>query len=94
MDEVRNILTELLAMREQGYRSEMAIGGVYLSLGEKDKAMEWLEKAYDRRDGFLVWINVDTNFENFRSDPRFQAFLKKIGFPNVNRHIVKLTLTR
>ena len=47
IDEAKNILADLLRMKEQGYRSEAAIAGVYVSLGEKDKAMEWLEKAYE-----------------------------------------------
>ncbi len=82
MDEVRNILADLLRMREQGYVSEAAIGGVYLSLGEKDKSMEWLEKAYQQHSGYLVAINCEQTFNNLRSDPRFQALLKKIGFPD------------
>ena len=47
IDEVKNILTDLLRMREQGYREEAAIAGVYATLGENDKALEWLQRAYD-----------------------------------------------
>ena len=55
-------------------------GAIYVSSGEKDKAMEWLEKAYDRHAGYLLGINFDSSFDDIRSDPRFQALLKKIGF--------------
>lgn len=80
--EVRNILADLLRMREEGQAVETEIGGVYVSLGEKDKAIEWLEKAYERRAGYILWINPDTTFDDLRPDPRFQALLKKIGFPH------------
>ena len=83
IDEVRKILDDLLRMREQGHMSETAIAAVYLSLGEKDKAMEWLERAYERHAGYLVNINHnDSSFDGLRPDPRFQALLKKIGFPD------------
>jgi adenylate cyclase len=80
---VKNILADMLLMREQTNMSETQIAGVYVSLGEKDKAMEWLEKAYERHAGYIVGINFDSSFDDFRSDPRFQAFLRKVGFPDV-----------
>jgi hypothetical protein len=43
--------------------------------------MEWLGRAYNRRAGYLLGINYDSSFEDFRSDPRFKALLEKIGFP-------------
>ncbi len=82
IDEVRKVLTDLLSMKEQGYRAEPAIALAYLYLGERVKAMEWLERAYEQRSGYVVGINGDPVFEDFRSDPRFQALLKKIGFPD------------
>jgi hypothetical protein len=74
----------LLRINEQSHKSETEIAGVYLSLDEKDKAMEWLQKAYDRHAGYLVGINYDCSFDDFRSDPRFKALLKKIGFPDTD----------
>jgi len=83
INEVRNILADLLKINEQSHISETEIAGVYVSLGDKDKAMEWLEKAFERRAGYLVNINHnDSSFEDLRPDPRFQALLKKIGFPD------------
>ena len=79
-NEARNILADLLRMREHGYKYETEIASVYVSLGEYDKAMEWLETAYERRAGYIVWIDIDPSFDNLSPDPRFQALLKKIGF--------------
>jgi tetratricopeptide (TPR) repeat protein len=84
INEVRNILADLLRINEHSHVSETQIAGVYVSLGEKDKAMEWLEKAYERHSGYIAIINYDSSFDAIRSDPRFQALLKKIGFPDAD----------
>lgn len=47
-------------------------------LGDKDKAMEWLEKAYEERS-FLTWLKVDPVFDPLRDDSRFISFLGKLG---------------
>jgi len=81
-EEVRKILNDLLKINEQSHKSETEIAGVYVSLGEKEKAMEWLEKAYDLHAGYLTSLNYDSSFDDIRTDPRFKALLEKIGFPN------------
>jgi adenylate cyclase len=86
VNEARGLLTELLEMRENNKepRAATAIAGIYSSLGEIEKSLEWLERAYEEHSGFLRSINSDFIFDNLRPDPRFQALLKKIGFPDVS----------
>ena len=52
----------------------------YVELGDKDKAFAWLERAYDEHIG-LMFLKVDPAFDSLRSDPRFEALLRKTGFP-------------
>jgi serine/threonine-protein kinase len=52
-----------------------------VGLGEKDQAIEWLQKAYEERSSFLVSINVSPAYDSLRSDPRFKELLKKMGLP-------------
>ncbi len=52
---------------------------LYTRLGQKDKALDQLELALEKREGELVYINVNPRFDNLRSDPRFTAILKKMG---------------
>jgi TolB-like protein/Flp pilus assembly protein TadD len=52
----------------------------FMILGEKDRALDRLEKAYEDREGFIPLINVDPRFDGLRVEPRFKALLKKVGF--------------
>lgn len=53
---------------------------LHAALGEKDKAFAELEKAYETREHYLIWIKVDPRLELLRDDPRFQDLLRRIGF--------------
>jgi tetratricopeptide (TPR) repeat protein len=57
------------------------LAGVYMGLGEKDKALEWLEKAYAVRDQGLAFLKVDPLADPLRSDPRFERILRRMNFP-------------
>jgi TolB-like protein/DNA-binding winged helix-turn-helix (wHTH) protein/Flp pilus assembly protein TadD len=56
------------------------IAGVYARLGEKDRAFAWLDQAYENRDFFMTFLQTDPAMDPLRSDPRFAAMLKKVGF--------------
>jgi len=58
---------------------EIAI--IYSALEEKDEAFTWLERAYQNRDGGLMFLNSYWYFEQIRSDPRYAQFARKIGLP-------------
>jgi hypothetical protein len=64
------------------YVSPLFIAGSYLNLGDKDHALEWLDKAYQERSPVLFAIKVDPSWDRLRSDPRFDKLIRKIGFPN------------
>jgi eukaryotic-like serine/threonine-protein kinase len=56
------------------------VAGVHAQLGDKDRAFEWLDKAY-RSHSCMYWLRQDPRFDSLRSDPRFQELLTKIKFP-------------
>jgi serine/threonine protein kinase len=57
------------------------IAEVYAWRGEKDKAFDWLERAYRQRDGGLADIKTDPPLAGLRGDPRYKAFLRKMNLP-------------
>jgi hypothetical protein len=53
----------------------------YARLGRTDEALEWLERAYEERDGSLAFIKTEPAYDGLRSDPRFQDLLRRMNFP-------------
>ena len=69
-------------VREQSnsrYVSPMKIARLYIRLGERDEAFDWLQKAYDQRSAPLVYLKVDPQYDSLRSDLRFAGLLGKMG---------------
>jgi len=79
-EKARNFLNRMLDLRARRYVDAYLIGAVYAGLGEKDKAFEWLTKAYEEHAGQMVCIRVDPWIKNLRSDPRYKELLKKMGW--------------
>src|SRR5512132_3381176 len=70
-------LAALIAKYEKDGPSNIA--GVYAYCGEADKAFVWLDKAVEYGDGGLGEIVTDNLFDKIHADPRWPAFLRKIG---------------
>jgi TolB-like protein len=81
--EAMRLIEELKGWSEQGYDPLANIGLVHAGLGQNDEAMPWLEKAYQARSYWLMFLalKVDPRWDALRSDARFQDLLRRIGFP-------------
>jgi hypothetical protein len=55
---------------------------LYADRGEIDLAFDWLEVAYDNRDGSLNGVATSKSFTNLHDDPRWEPFLDKMGLPH------------
>ena len=51
----------------------------YIGMGDKDRALYWLERAYAQHSGAMVGLKVDPVYDTLRSDPRFQDLLRHVG---------------
>jgi adenylate cyclase len=72
-------LRELEDLAKQQYVSPTVFAMIYLGLGEKEKTLDWLEKAYEQQDSACWYLKIDQIYDGVRNEPRFQALLKKIG---------------
>ena len=77
--EARVVLDTLVHLWEQGSGSPGRIAVVYAGLGNRDRALEWLEKACREHDAWIAQLKVDPLFDGLRSDPRFGELLRKVG---------------
>jgi tetratricopeptide (TPR) repeat protein len=72
-------LRELEQLAKRQYVSPTAFAPIYLGLGEKEKTLDWLEKAYEQQDSACWYLKIDQIYDSVRNEPRFQALLKKLG---------------
>ncbi len=80
--EARKILHDLEQRPDNTTASQYIIATVYAGLGEKEKALQYLERAYQERSIELSWsLKADPRLDSLRSDTRFQALLKRVGIP-------------
>jgi serine/threonine-protein kinase len=78
-NEARQILGQLTEEAKARYVPAYAFAVIHLALGEKDQALDWLEKAARDHDGFYsTFIKVDPYLDPLRGDPRFEALVSAI----------------
>jgi TolB-like protein/Flp pilus assembly protein TadD len=79
--EALKILDELKEMSGQKYVSPYDLAVLYTGLGEKERAVEQLGKAYEERAGWIINLKVEPLFDPLRSDPRFADLVRRFGLP-------------
>lgn len=79
--EAQAILDELGARSQEAYVPAYFFALIHAGLGDRDQAIEWLERAYQERSSVLAYLQVDPRIDNLRSDPRFHALLTRLRFP-------------
>jgi len=74
-------IAELQSLAERKYIPPMWFARIYVSLGDKERAFEWLEKAYAGRDDALTHLKTDPLLDSLRADPRFADLMRRVGLP-------------
>jgi len=87
-NEAAAILEQLLEMRRQEYVPAICLARIYSRIGENDKAIEWLEKAFEERNGEMVFLQGEIegaaagdSLNNLGNDPRLMDLLKRMNLP-------------
>jgi tetratricopeptide (TPR) repeat protein len=79
--DARAVLKQLEERSKTEYVSPMAFALMQAGLGEKDKAFDWLEKAYETQDSILVYYLRDPQLKSLETDSRFGEMERRIGLP-------------
>jgi TolB-like protein/Tfp pilus assembly protein PilF len=78
-DEAQKVLARLNEQAKSRYVAPYAVALVYLGLGQKDRALDELERAYQRGEtNYLFRIKVDPMLDDLRGEPRFEALVQKV----------------
>lgn len=71
----------LIARLPEAFSLPNDIGNFYLAAGEKDKAIEWLEKGFEVHDPVSPYLSCMPIYDDIRPDPRFQELLRRMNLP-------------
>lgn len=77
-DEAEALLHELEAASRSDYISPVALSTIHFGLGRLDDALDWAERAYEERRGWLAYLKVNPMFDPVRGDPRYEALVQKM----------------
>ena len=79
MDHARETLDFLEKRASRDYVSPVELATLYIALGDNDRAIDWMEKAYAERRGYMAYLNVHPVLDTLRSEPRFKVLVRKMG---------------
>ena len=69
-------------MEEQNMRwHTWGLADIYSALGDKDKAIYWVEEAYKQRHDFIPWVRNNPYYKKLADDPRFQDIVERLNLP-------------
>jgi len=80
--EAQNILDTLNSLSTKKFVTSYGVALVYAGLGEKEKTFLWLNKAYEERSHWLVWLKTDPRWAPIQSDKRFVELVNRVGLPD------------
>jgi len=75
------LLDDLKQRSKQRYVSPFNLALIYGAVGDKNQALEWLEKAHEQRSPSLILLNLSPAFKGLRAEPRFIELVHSVGLP-------------
>jgi hypothetical protein len=78
LEEARATLEAVQALAQKQFVSPYGIASYYAVIGDNERGLDWLEKAYSERDGTLVWLKVHPRLDGLRGEPRFRDLLARM----------------
>jgi serine/threonine-protein kinase len=79
--EAEKAMAELMELSKDHYVSPHWFAAVQAAMGNKDEAFKWLDQAFERRFGPLIYLKVNPIWDPLRADPRFAEYVHRAGVP-------------
>ena len=77
--EIERVMRKMMEEAKAGSRRPYEVAYFAIMTGDRALALDWLEKAYQHHDYWMLFINVDPGYDSIRSDPRFQSIIHRLG---------------
>jgi TolB-like protein/Tfp pilus assembly protein PilF/class 3 adenylate cyclase len=79
MDKAKKVIDRLNELSQRKYVSSYHMALIHTGLGDNDRALDLLERAYNERSDLLVYLKIDPRLNSLRSDRRFAGLLRRLG---------------
>jgi hypothetical protein len=67
---------------KSNYVPPVLVAQARVRVGDKERALEWLEKGFEERDDLMINLRVEPVFDGLHSDPRFEDLVRRVGIPH------------
>jgi hypothetical protein len=71
------------------YVPSICLAWLHLGLGDVQKALDWIERAYEEHEPRVLWLRVAPTYDALRADPRYHRLLQRIGLPPIATSLPK-----
>ena len=79
--EARAVLAELDVLAQRRFVTSYGRALVYAGMNRREEAFAWLEKAFEERSHWLIWLRLDQRWSNLRGSPQFDALVERMRYP-------------
>jgi hypothetical protein len=80
-NQARKIIKSIKSLETEDCKQNVKLARIYLALGEKETAYEFLEQAFNNHEFDLVALKIDPRFASIRHEPRFKVLVALVGLP-------------
>jgi len=80
--EAHKIISQLTEISKKHYVSSFEFAAIFAGLEDANNAFLWLEKAYQKRESQMPFVQSDERFNSLHSDPRYQSLVRRLGLPS------------
>lgn len=77
------VLRQMQERAASEYVPSVCLAWLHLGLGDVEKALDWVERAYEERESRVLWLRVAPTYDALRGQPRYQHLLQRLGLPPV-----------
>ena len=81
-EEAEQVLRTLEAIADERYVPPYAFALIHVGLGQNERALDWLQHAYNVRDVHTIWLPMDPKLDPLRDEPSFVRLIERCGFRN------------